>query len=170
MPVVSSNAEGGIPTTRASSQPYSVYAEVHACTESGQGLATGSAKVCRHCGQVSPLPPVPRLPHAVEDPEPSRALHPHTSLCSVLGGAVFHEDIVSSGAGGLIAVQDICFSSTSEADLLPFYGRCYVGYIPTGGNVMGLSKAARLAAYFGHRCTKPTCRNDLRCTLQVPLD
>ena len=69
----------------------------------------------------------------------------------MLGGAVFHEDIVSCGAGGLIAVEDICFSSTSEADLLPFYGRCYVGYIPTGGNVIGLSKAARLAAHFGQR-------------------
>ena len=64
---------------------------------------------------------------------------------------MFHEDIVSSGAGGLIAVQDICFSSISETDLLPFYGRCYIGYIPTDGNVLGLSKAARLAAHFGQR-------------------
>ena len=60
-------------------------------------------------------------------------------------------------------MQDICFSSTSEADLLPFYGRCYVGYIPTGGNVMGLSKAARLAAYFGHRYTAATCGSTHCC-------
>ena len=139
-----------------------VCAEVHACAESGQGLATGSAKVCRYCGQASPLRCRLYLDYRMLLRILSLAeLYTHTSLCSVLGGAVFHEDIVSSGAGGLIAVQDICFSSTSEADLLPFYGRCYVGYIPTGGNVMGLSKAARLAAYFGHRCTKPTCRNDL---------
>ena len=72
------------------------------------------------------------------------------AACRVLGGAVFHEDIVSQGSGGLIVVQDVCFSSLSSADLLPFYGRCYVGYVPSGGSVLGLSKAARLAAHFGH--------------------
>ena len=61
----------------------------------------------------------------------------------MLHGAVFHEDVVSTGAGGLVVVQDICFASLSSADLLPFYGRCYVGYVPRHGSVLGLSKAAR---------------------------
>ncbi|KAL3161382.1 hypothetical protein ABBQ32_010273 [Trebouxia sp. C0010 RCD-2024] len=72
-------------------------------------------------------------------------------LHSVLGGAVFHEPIVSDGSGSMVIVRDIEFASTSEADLLPFYGRCHVAYVPSNGVVLGLSKLARVAKLFARR-------------------
>ena len=71
--------------------------------------------------------------------------------CSVLGSALFHEPLVASGCGGVVIVRDIEFASTSEADLLPFYGRCHIGYVPSRGVVLGLSKVARLARMYARR-------------------
>ena len=70
---------------------------------------------------------------------------------SVLGGALFHEPLVNSGCGGVVIVRDIEFASTSETDLLPFYGRCHIGYVPSKGVVLGLSKVARLARMYARR-------------------
>ena len=70
---------------------------------------------------------------------------------SVLGGALFHEPLVTSGCGGVVIVRDIEFASTSETDLLPFHGRCHIGYVPSQGVVLGLSKVARLARMFARR-------------------
>ncbi|KAA6420331.1 MAG: GTP cyclohydrolase I [Trebouxia sp. A1-2] len=69
-------------------------------------------------------------------------------LHSVLGGAIFHEPIVSEGSGSMVIVRDIEFASTSEANLLPFYGRCHVAYVPSNGVVLGLSKLARVTKLF----------------------
>ncbi len=44
----------------------------------------------------------------------------------------------------IILVKDIDFHSVCEHHLLPFYGRGHVAYIPSEGNVTGLSKIARL--------------------------
>ena len=71
--------------------------------------------------------------------------------CSVLGSALFHEPLVANGCGGVVIVRDIEFASTSEADLLPFYGRCHIGYVPSQGVVLGLSKVARLARMYARR-------------------
>lgn len=48
-------------------------------------------------------------------------------------------------------MRDIEFASTSEADLLPFYGRCHVAYVPSNGVVLGLSKLARVTKLFARR-------------------
>lgn len=48
-------------------------------------------------------------------------------------------------------VRDISFASTSEHTLLPFFGKCHVGYHPANGVVLGLSKAARLAEQFSRK-------------------
>ena len=48
-------------------------------------------------------------------------------------------------------VRDIDFASTSETSLLPFYGRCHLGYLPSHGVVLGLSKVARLVAMLAKR-------------------
>lgn len=81
----------------------------------------------------------------------STSAHIAIILCSVLGGAVFHEPIVSEGSGSMVIVRDIEFASTSEADLLPFYGRCHVAYVPSNGVVLGLSKLARVTKLFARR-------------------
>jgi GTP cyclohydrolase IA len=84
------------------------------------------------------------------------------SFCRVLGGALFHEQEVRSAGGGLVVVRDVEFASTSEHDLLPFYGKCHIGYIPGQGIVLGLSKIARLAKILGSRIqTQQDLTNDI---------
>ncbi len=69
----------------------------------------------------------------------------------MVGGALFHEPAVDAACGGLVIVRDIDFASTSEATLLPFYGRCHLGYLPSQGVVLGLSKVARLVSMLAKR-------------------
>ena len=70
---------------------------------------------------------------------------------SVVGGALFHEPEIANAGGGLVIVRDVDFASTSETSLLPFYGRCHLGYLPSHGVVLGLSKVARLVAMLAKR-------------------
>ena len=69
----------------------------------------------------------------------------------MIGGALFHEPLLTQSPDGMVIVRDIEFASTSEATLLPFYGRCHVAYMPRGGVVLGLSKLARLAKLFARQ-------------------
>ncbi|MDA3792173.1 MAG: GTP cyclohydrolase I FolE [Elusimicrobia bacterium] len=51
----------------------------------------------------------------------------------------------------IILVKDIDFHSVCEHHLLPFYGKAHVAYIPSEGNVTGLSKIARLVDSVSNR-------------------
>ncbi|KAK9829217.1 hypothetical protein WJX72_004538 [[Myrmecia] bisecta] len=72
-------------------------------------------------------------------------------VSSVVGKAIFHEPILTQAPTGVVIVRDVEFASTSEHDLLPFYGRLHIAYIPSNGVVLGLSKVARLAKLFARR-------------------
>ncbi len=63
----------------------------------------------------------------------------------VLNGAVFQ-----SAANNMVIVRDIEVYSLCEHHLLPFYGRCHVGYI-AAGKVVGLSKIARIVDCYARR-------------------
>ncbi|MGC9317271.1 MAG: GTP cyclohydrolase I FolE [Armatimonadota bacterium] len=63
----------------------------------------------------------------------------------VVGDAVFTQD-----TNNMITVRDIELYSLCEHHMLPFYGRCHVGYI-SQGKVLGLSKIARLVDAYARR-------------------
>jgi GTP cyclohydrolase IA len=69
----------------------------------------------------------------------------HQSAEHILNGATF-----SVCYDEIVVVKDIEFFSLCEHHLLPFFGKCHVGYMPNK-RVIGLSKVARLVNMFARR-------------------
>lgn len=67
------------------------------------------------------------------------------TLDEVLNGAIFTAD-----SEDMVIVKDIELYSLCEHHLLPFIGKCHVGYLPNG-KVLGLSKIARVVDMFARR-------------------
>lgn len=67
------------------------------------------------------------------------------SLDDIINGALFDSEMSE-----MVIVKDIEMYSMCEHHLLPFLGKCHVGYLPQG-KVIGLSKIARILDYFARR-------------------
>ena len=63
---------------------------------------------------------------------------------------IVNDALFETASREMIVIQDIELYSLCEHHLLPFIGRCHVGYIPNG-KVLGLSKIARLVDMFARR-------------------
>ena len=69
----------------------------------------------------------------------------HTDTKQLINGACFTQETSS-----MVIVKDIELYSMCEHHMLPFFGRCHIGYIP-GGTVFGVSKLARLVDMYARR-------------------
>lgn len=67
------------------------------------------------------------------------------NIDTIINGALFESDMDE-----MVLVKNIELYSLCEHHLLPFIGKCHVGYIPQG-KVLGLSKFARIIDLFARR-------------------
>ena len=68
-----------------------------------------------------------------------------TEPATVINNALFTQD-----TGSMVIVKDIEVYSLCEHHMLPFFGRCHIGYLPNG-KVFGVSKLARLVDLYARR-------------------
>lgn len=86
-----------------------------------------------------------RTPERVEDAWQFLTRGYKQDINEVINGAIFEVE-----ANHMVIVKDIEIYSLCEHHMLPFFGRCHIGYIPKG-KVFGVSKLARVADVFARR-------------------
>jgi GTP cyclohydrolase I len=95
-----------------------------------------------------------------EDPEREGLVKTPTRVAAALeyltSGArtdpkrIINDAIFTQETNSMVIVKNIEVYSLCEHHMLPFFGRCHIGYIPSG-KVFGVSKLARLVDMYGRR-------------------
>ncbi len=67
------------------------------------------------------------------------------SLEKIVDGALF-----SAEYDDMVILKDLDLYSLCEHHLLPFFGKCHIGYLPNQ-KIIGISRIARLVDIFAHR-------------------
>ena len=86
-----------------------------------------------------------RTPHRVAAAMAFLTSGNRTNVDKLINGAIFTQETNS-----MVIVKNIEVYSLCEHHMLPFFGRCHIGYIPNG-RVFGVSKLARLVDMYARR-------------------
>ena len=86
-----------------------------------------------------------RTPHRVAAAMTFLTSGSRMNIDAIINGAIFTQETNS-----MVIVKNIEVYSLCEHHMLPFFGRCHIGYIPKG-RVFGVSKLARLVDMYARR-------------------